>query len=124
MNRENKSLVEIEDKEREIYLLKQNLMNLRYLDFKDMEGRYYFIECFPHNGKKTILVYYIISVEENKIIYEYGDIENQFIAKHEVNCLFKRGYKSWKEITKKEYEKYIKGFQDIRDVNTGDKNSA
>ena len=82
-----------------------------------MEGKYYIIECFPHNGETTFYVYFIESVEENKVIYEYGDIENKFIVKHEIDCLFERGYKSWTEIIKKEYQKYIKGFKDIKDIN-------
>ena len=67
-------------------------------------------------------VYHVISVEKEEIIYRYGDLENKYVATHKREMCGEPGYKKWSEISKKEFEKKIKNFEDLDKTKEGKKN--
>lgn len=111
MNRERKMLEEIELRKTEIRMLEEQIINLRYLDLKEMEGKYYLVDGYTKDAR---YVHHIILIEKEKMVFEYGDLDAKYIARSEYSFLIQLGYKKWTEITKKQYLSKIKGFEDLR----------
>ena len=112
-NRTAKLKTAITKLESTIWQMKQQIDDAIFADWKEMEGKYYLVETFPANGKVHFIVYHIISVEKELLVYKYGELEDGYCATHRLKSFGEPGYKSWTEISKEEFNQKIKGLQDL-----------
>lgn len=111
----------IKELENTIWQLKEQEKDTILKDWKEKEGKYFLVESFSVQGKTYVYLYHVISIKQKELIYKYANLENGYTATHKLNSFGEPGYKSWTEISKKEFQNKIKGLEDLDKLTEGDK---